>query len=143
MHRAIAAFFLLFPFFAHQQLPDARELLKQSEEALTLRHSYQYETEMAIDMVMAGNPLHVTLTSSLSVVNPDKKRIVSKGQIGETTIVSDGEFTWIYLPALKQYTRKAVMRSPQAMLDSMGMGSLAADLSKATAAPKTLREESI
>ena len=143
MHRAIAAFLLLFPFFAHQQVPDAKELLKQSGEALTLRRSYQYETEMTIDMVMAGNPLHVSVTSSLAVVNPDKKRIVSKGQMGETTIVSDGEFTWIYVPPLQQYTKKAVMRSPQAMLDSIGMGALAADITKATRDPKTLREESI
>jgi thiol-disulfide isomerase/thioredoxin len=142
MRRTIAACFLLFPLFAQQRLPDAKELLKQSSEALTMRRSYQYETEMAIDIVMGGNPIHVSLTSSQSVVNPDKKRVESKGQTGETTIVSDGEFTWVYVPMLKQYTKKAVMGGPQAILQSLGMGSLA-DVSKALGAGKTLREESI
>lgn len=143
MHRMIAAFFLLFPFIAQQKLPDAKELLKQSGEALTLRRSYQYETEMTIDIVLAGNPLNVSVTSSLAVVNPDRKRLVSKGQMGETTIVSNGEFTWTYVPPLKQYTKKAVMRSPQALLESIGMSTLAADMTKASSDPKILREESI
>jgi thiol-disulfide isomerase/thioredoxin len=143
MTRAIAAWFLIFPLFAHPQLPDAKELLKQTTEAFTLRRSYQYETDMVIDLVIGGNPVHVRLTTSLSVVNPGKKRIESRGQMGDTTIISDGEFTWSYVPALKQYTRKAVIRSAQATLDSIGTGSLAADISKATDALKTLRDESI
>ena len=142
MRLTIAAFLLLFPLFAHPQLPDAKELLKQSEEALATRRSYQYETEMAINMEIGGNPIHTSMTSSLAVVNPDKKRIVSKGQMGETTIVSDGEFTWVYVPMLKQYTRKAVMGGPRGALESLGIGSLA-DISKAMTASKTLREESI
>lgn len=141
MRRYIAACFLLFPLLA-QQLPDANELLKQSREALKTRRSYQYETEMSIDMIIGGNPIHMSMTSSQAMVNPDKMRIESKSQMGGSTLVMDGEYTWVYIPALKQYAKKAAVRGPQALLESIGMGNVT-DPSKALKDTKVLREESI
>ena len=143
MRRTIAACFLLFPLFAPQQLPDARELLKQSSAALTTRRSYQYETETTIVTVANGiEQSHQTVTLSESGVNPGKRRIDSKGPIGQATIVSNGEYTWVYLAVFKQYTRKAAADGPHSMFERLARGSLV-DLSQAMGTPKTLREESI
>ncbi len=141
MRRYSAACFLLFPLLA-QQLPDAKELLKQWEEALKKHRSYQYEAKMAMDMVVGGNPIRMSTTSSTAVVNPDKRRIESKGQMGEVTIVADGEYTWVYIPALKQYTKKAAISSPQALSESLGMGNIT-DPSIAMGDAKILGEETI
>jgi len=145
MFKYIAACFLSFTLLA-EQLPDAQELLRQSEKAMKKYHSYQYETEMAMDIIVGGNPIRTSITSSLAVVNPDKMRIESKSQIGGSTIVTDGQYTWIYLPALKQYTKKAAVRTPQTLFESIsggaGMGNLtnSSTIMKDT---KIIREEPI
>jgi len=133
MRRIIAAFFLLSPLLA-QQFPDAQELLKQSGEALKKYRSYQYETEMTIDMVSGGNPMRMSRTSSVAVVNPDKMRIESKDQMGGSTVVADGEYTWTYVPALKQYTKKAAVGNVSDLSKAMGEG---------VRDKKILREESV
>jgi len=125
-----------------QQLPDAKELLKQCEQALKKHRSYHYETKMTMDMVMGGNPIHMSTTSSTAVVNPDKMRIESKGPMGETTIVTDGEYTWVYISALKQYVKKAAILGPQALFESLGMGNIT-DPSIAIGDAKILGEETI
>jgi thiol-disulfide isomerase/thioredoxin len=125
-----------------QQLPDAKELLKQCEQALKKHRSYHYETKMTMDMVVGGNPIHMSTTSSTAVVNPDKMRIESKGPMGETTIVTDGEYTWVYISALKQYVKKAAILGPQALFESLGMGNIT-DPSIATGDAKILGEETI
>lgn len=141
MRRYSAACFLLFSLVA-QQLPDAKELLKQCEQALKKHRSYHYETKMTMDMVVGGNPIHMSTTSSTAVVNPDKMRIESKGPMGETTIVTDGEYTWVYISALKQYVKKAAILGPQALFESLGMGNIT-DPSIATGDAKILGEETI
>jgi thiol-disulfide isomerase/thioredoxin len=141
MRRYIAACFLSFPLLA-QQLPDAKELLKQCEQALKKHRSYHYETKMTMDMVMGGNPIHMSTTSSKAVVNPDKMRVELKGPMGETTIVTDGEYTWVYIPALKQYTKKAAIPGRQASFETSGMGNMT-DPSTAIGDAKILGEETI
>lgn len=119
--RLVTAFFtLLLPLFA-QTAPDAKDLLKQSGEALNKLRSYQYESEMATEMTMAENPLKMTMTNSIAAVNPDRKRVESKSQMGGLTLISDGEYTWIYVPMLNQYTKKAALQRPEDMLASLGI----------------------
>jgi thiol-disulfide isomerase/thioredoxin len=142
MRLPMTAYFLLLPLLA-QQFPDATELLKQNGEALKKYRSYQYENEMAIDMVMGGNPMRMDMRTSMAVVNPDKMRVESKGQMGGSTMVADGDYTWIYIPALNQYTKKAAIRGPQALLESIGIGAMS-DASKVMMGNvKTIREELI
>jgi thiol-disulfide isomerase/thioredoxin len=62
--------------------------------------------------------------------------------MGNTTMVCDGEHTWIYFPALKQYVKKDAIRGPQALLDSFGMGNMT-DPSKFQKEAKTIREEAL
>ena len=123
MKFAAAFLALSMPLFP-QALPDAKDLLNQSGTALNKLHSYQYESQMAMEMSVAGTPVNVTLTSSAAAVNPDKRRVETKSQMGGATLVADGAYTWFYSSALNQYVKKAALQTPQSMLASLGMGDL-------------------
>jgi outer membrane lipoprotein-sorting protein len=143
MRQIIAVCLLLSPLFSQQQLPDAKELLKQSGEAFMKYRSYQYELDMEFDIIMGGNPIHTEATSSVAVITPDKVRVEARGKTGGgTTVVADGEYTWTYVPLRMQYTRKAAMRSAQAMFGPPALGN-PIDPSQTLGPSKTLRDESI
>jgi len=143
MRPIFAVCLLLSPFFTQQQLPDAKELLKQSGEAFIKYRSYQYELELEVDIMMGGNPIHTEATSSVAVITPDKMRVEARGQTGGgTTVVSDGEYTWTFVPLRMQYTRKSAMRSTQATFGNAAVGN-PLDPSRTPGPCKTLREESV
>lgn len=122
--KLITAFLaFLMPIFP-QALPDAKNLLSQSGEALNKVRSYQYESQMVMDMTVAGNPVNVSLTNSVAAVNPNKKRVESKSQVGGAMLISDGEYTWFYSSALHQYVKKAALQTPQSILTALGLGDL-------------------
>jgi len=124
MRLATALLTLMLPLFA-QTPPDAKDLLKQSGEAFNKFRSYQYEMEMAVEMSTGGNPFKMTITLSASAVNPDRKRMESKSQMGgSNTMVADGEYTWLYIPMLNQYTKWAALTEPRSMLASLGISNL-------------------
>jgi outer membrane lipoprotein-sorting protein len=85
----------------------------------------------------------MVMTSDISAINPDKFRIESKASMGGgATIVSTGEFTYMYIPALKQYTKKAALSSPQQMLNNTGMPGVP-DEAKMIQNSKVIRQETI
>ena len=137
MLRSIVACLLLFPVFAQQPLPNGGELLKRSGDALANYRSYQCDFDTQIEVVVGGNPTQMSVTQSLAVVNPDKKRMETKSQLGETTVVSDGENVWGYVPAIKRYTRKPAMRARQGVLETLGLGDPSASVAR------SLRQETI
>ena len=132
---------LLMPLFP-QVLPDAKNLLSETIDAFNKLHSYQYESQMVMEMKVGGTPVNITLTSSAAAVNPDKKRIETKSQMGGATLVSDGEYTWFYSTALNQYARKAALQSPQSILSGLGLGELP-DPIQVFKDLKTVRDEPI
>src|SRR5438552_2599976 len=93
-----------------QQLPDASTLLKQQTEALQKYRSLQYVSESVVEISQDGRSVMKTTTAtSVYRVNPGKSRVESSGQgiSAGITIVSDGEFMWVYDPSTKQYTKTA------------------------------------
>ena len=56
-------------------------------------------------------------------------------------MVSTGEFTYMYIPALKLYTKKAALSSPARMLNNTGMFS--PPEAKVAQKSKAIREETI
>jgi len=105
-----------------RNVPDAKTLIENSETALQKSRTYQYETDMSIEMTIGDKPTKLTMTSSVTVANPDKKRIESKGSMGSTLILADGHFTYVYFAPLKQYTKTAAIQGPQRLLESLGLG---------------------
>jgi thiol-disulfide isomerase/thioredoxin len=138
MRLATAFLTLMVPLFAQTQ-PDAKDLVKQSGEALNKLRSYQYESEIATEMAVPKNPLKITMTSSVTAINPDKKRVESKSQVGSTTLVSDGEYTWTYVAMLNQYTKKAALQMLEDIRASLGIS----DPSELYKDAKIVREESM
>lgn len=110
-----------------QQLPDPKTIFASSADLAKKSRTYQYESEMTIEMKMGSKPMTMTFTTtSVAGINPDRMRIDSKSQMGATTIVSDGQYTWTYVAALKQYSKKAALRGPDSLLESLGLRNTAA-----------------
>jgi thiol-disulfide isomerase/thioredoxin len=101
--------------------PDPRELLKQSADAIKQYPSYQIDTVVTVEMSGGAFENKMEMPSSVSVRKPDRMRIESKNERMGITIVSDGEHTWIYMPHLKQYIRRAATGSPDAAMGTPGM----------------------
>lgn len=140
--RCAAAGLIFSLALSAQQLPDAKSILNNSSGAFKNYRTYQYDADMTIEITTGGNPMKMNFSSSLVAVNPDRKRMESKSTMGGMTIVSDGQYTWIYIPALKQYSKKAAIRGPEALLESLGIGN-SPDMSKAMNTAKTVREEPV
>src|SRR5438477_10795903 len=101
--------------------PDVRTLLKQSGDALNTYKSYVLEQHLVVD-AKGPTTTHMDMPVKLAASKPGKLRIESNGQLGMTLIVSDGENTWMYLGALKQYTKTPAASSPEALLKSINPG---------------------
>jgi thiol-disulfide isomerase/thioredoxin len=116
----------LFCFLAQaQETPDARALLKETSEVLLHHKSYQVDQRAVIDM---GGPLPTRLDMLVKIIvsSPGKLRIESTGKLGDSLIVSDGEYTWMYVGMLKQYTKTAAASTPESLVKSLvpGMSSV-------------------
>ncbi len=124
-----------------QPLPDAADLLKQSQDAMRNHRSVQFESDMVVEMMMGASPMKMNITASLAIKNPGKMRAESKMPMGTSTMISDGESTWMYFSMLKQYTKVPAARGLQGVLEASGIR--LPDPSKSQGRPKTLREETI
>jgi thiol-disulfide isomerase/thioredoxin len=136
---------LLLPF--PQTLPDGKTLLDQSKDAFLKFRSYQYEMNMTTEMTAQDDPAKMTvstttMTTAVSAINPDKKRVETTSQPAGTMIVSDGQYTWTYIAPSNRYTKKAAIDWPQSSLASMGLGS-ASDVEKMFKEVKTVGEEAL
>jgi thiol-disulfide isomerase/thioredoxin len=71
-------------------------------------------------------PTRIEMFVKMAVSSPGKLRIESSSQIGNSLIVSDGEYTWMYLGVLKQYTKTAAASTPENLVRSLvpGMSSV-------------------
>ncbi|HEX4997195.1 MAG TPA: redoxin family protein [Terriglobia bacterium] len=117
-----------------QSLPDAGELRKQTESALGQRRSIQFVREITGEIAIRGKGNPVTEMTvggrtipvpsaignqTVSVLNPGRARIETQVGSVQTLMVSDGETTWTYRPATRQYSKIAA---------APGAGGVAAEL---------------
>jgi thiol-disulfide isomerase/thioredoxin len=126
---------------AAQALPGAKSLLDQGTATTRKYHSFQYTSELEMDMNAGGHPVTMTIQSSTWVENPGRMRVESTTQMGKTVLVADGAHTWMYIGALKQYVKRNSVGTPQGMLEAFGMK--LPDASKLADAMRTLRAETI
>ncbi|SRR5579875_348742 len=101
--------------------PEARELVRQAAAAIKRYPSYQLESVIRIEM--QGGAIHtkMEMPSSVSVRRPDHLRVQARSQAGVVDIASDGEYTWYYVSAAKQYVKRAAAASPEAAAGNMGI----------------------
>lgn len=116
---AIAALFCIL--VSAQDAPDAKALLKETQDVLLKHKSYQLDQHAVIDL--GGSvPTRLDMSVKMAVSSPGKLRIESSGKIGSSLIVSNGEYTWMYLGTLKQYTKTAAASTPENLVKSLVPG---------------------
>ena len=104
-----------------QDLPDARKLIKETGDILLAHKSYQLEQRAVVD-VTGSLPARVEMVVKIAASHPGRLRIESSGKMGDSLIVSNGEATWMYIGALKQYTKTAAAATPESLVRSLVPG---------------------
>jgi outer membrane lipoprotein-sorting protein len=100
-----------------QQVPDAAGLLARNTKALGNFSTVQIKTDVTMDMAVMGTPSSVSYTMSIQVARPAKFRIEAADSF---TTISDGANTWMYIPMLKKYSKKATSSADlQEEMDSL------------------------
>src|SRR5262245_33687077 len=91
-----------------QQLPDFATVMKQQALAVQRHHTLQDVVESTVEITSGVLPTAKAITeTSVYMMNPGKSRMETKAQNVNITIVSNGEFIWMYNQAAKQYTKTA------------------------------------
>jgi len=86
---------------------DPKALLEKVAETYRNLKRYEFGFTLLTDIRSASGRKSVETHIELTNVRPDKLRILISGGLGEVQVYSDGEVSSIFVPALKQYTRKA------------------------------------
>ena len=96
-----------------QQLPDGAALLKQSADALKNYNTYQY-TDVATTTGAAAMEMTTVHQGTRSGKMRMEMRMEMKlGSMDGALIVSDGQYTWMYMAMLKRYMK--VPAEPEAL----------------------------
>ena len=86
---------------------DPKALLERVAETYRNLKRYEFDFTLLTDIRSAAGRKSVETHIELTNVRPDKLRILISGGLGEVQVYSDGAVSSIFVPALKQYTRKA------------------------------------
>jgi peroxiredoxin/outer membrane lipoprotein-sorting protein len=85
---------------------DPKELLEKVAETYRNLKRYQFDFTLLTDIRSAAGRKSVETRIELTNVRPDRLRMLISGGLGELQVYSDGEVSWVFVPPLKQYTRK-------------------------------------
>ena len=96
---------------------DPKALLERVAETYRNLKSYEFDLTLLTDIRSAAGRKSVETHIELTNVRPDKLRILISGGLGEVQVYSDGAVSAIFVPALKQYTRKATSDAKTAAAD--------------------------
>jgi outer membrane lipoprotein-sorting protein/predicted Zn-dependent protease len=115
-----------------QDSQEARAILERVSQASQTGRSYRAEFTGSIDSKGSGLQQKVELAGTVTFQRPDKLRMEMKMGPAEILMVRDGAEGWIYMPAMKRYTKFAATASNPATADlSMLFGNLTADVQSA------------
>jgi peroxiredoxin/outer membrane lipoprotein-sorting protein len=85
---------------------DPKALLEKVAETYRNLKAYEFDFTLVSEIREAGGRKSVETQIELANVRPDKLRILISGGLGEVQVYSDGAIASVFVPALKQYTRK-------------------------------------
>jgi len=85
---------------------DPKGLLEKVAETYRNLKRYQFDFTLLTEIRSAAGRKSVETHIELTNVRPDKLRMLISGGLGEMQVYSDGAFSWVFVPPLKQYTRK-------------------------------------
>ena len=87
---------------------DPKALLETVGEAYRNLKRYQFDFTLLTEIRSQSGRKSVETHIDLTSVRPDRLRMLISGGLGELQVYSDGASTWVFVPPLKQYTRKSV-----------------------------------
>jgi outer membrane lipoprotein-sorting protein len=123
--------------------PDAQALIAESSKALF--HQQPYRMQMHNDVRMQSASMNQTIAMDMKIsVAPGRFRMDMSPAPMSATFVSDGQFTYFYLAAMKKYMKKPAAGSPEAFAESLvpGMSSMMGQANQLSTA-KIVREETL
>jgi len=123
--------------------PDARALIAESGKALFQQQPYRMQMHNDIRMHSASMDQAIAMDMKISVA-PGRFRMDLSPAPASATFVSDGQFTYVYIAAMKKYMKKPAAGSPEALGESMmpGMSSMMGQATQLSTA-KIAREETL
>ena len=87
---------------------DAKALLEIVGETYRNLKRYQFDFTLLTEIRSTSGRKSVETHIDLTSIRPDRLRMRISGGLGELQVYSDGAFSWVFVPPLKQYTRKTV-----------------------------------
>ncbi|HEU0005538.1 MAG TPA: redoxin domain-containing protein, partial [Terriglobia bacterium] len=87
-------------------IADAKVLLEKVAEIYRNLKTYEFDFTLVTEIRGAGGRKSVETQIELTTIRPDKLRMLISGGLGELQVYSDGATSWVFVPSLKQYTRK-------------------------------------
>jgi len=123
--------------------PDAQALIAESGKALF--HQQPYRIQMHNDVQMQSASMNQAIAMDMTIsVTPSRFRMDMSPAPMSATFVSDGQFTYFYLAAMKKYMKKPAAGSPEAFAESLmpGMSSMIGQANQLSTA-KVVREETL
>lgn len=88
--------------------PDPKALLERVAETYRNLKRYQFDFTLLTEIRSAAGRKSVETHIDVTNIRPDKLRMLIGGGLGDLHVYSDGAVSWIFSPALKQYTRKPI-----------------------------------
>ena len=83
-----------------------RALLEKVAETYRNLKRYQFDFTLLTEIQAAAGRKSVETRIELTNIRPDKLRMLISGGLGELQVYSDGAVSCVFVPPLKQYTRK-------------------------------------
>ena len=85
---------------------DPKALLDLVGETYRNLKRYHFDFKLLTEIRSGGGRKSVETNIDLTSIRPDRLRMLISGGLGELQVYSDGAFAWVFVPPLKQYTRK-------------------------------------
>ena len=96
---------------------DPKALLELVGETYRNLKRYHFDFTLLTEIRSGGGRKSVETNIDLTSIRPDRLRMLISGGLGELQVYSDGAFAWVFVPPLKQYTRKTASDAKAATTD--------------------------
>jgi len=96
---------------------DPKGLLEKVAETYRNLKRYQFDFTLLTEIRSGSGRKSVETRIELTTIRPDKLRMLISGGLGELQVYSDGAVSWVFVPPLKQYTRKTTSGAQEAAAD--------------------------
>lgn len=88
------------------EAPEVRRLLEKVAVTYRNLERYRFDFTLAAETRSTTGRRSMETRVEMAASRPGKLRLSIAGGLGELQVYANGEFTWVFVPLLKQYTRR-------------------------------------